>query len=637
MKTNFSIKSKIFGSFLIIIIIAGVISYVGITKVKKINNRDKLLFEQAACALEDISNIYANFQKIRVNYLDLYISKKVKEKHLLITEQSSFLSNINKYSKSYKQTIRTENGRKTFENFQKSYLDFQKGVQIFDSLVLSGRLKEAGILRGGELLVFTNNLDRDIKLLSENLIKPELDASASRYHITDNASAFIIVLILGGILLAIFIAWIVTNNFQSNIKNIVNEVGHVTNAAIEGNVQIRGNADKVSNEFKPIIFGFNETIETLVTPLKVASHFLSQMAIGKIPEVIDEQEYNGDFKVIATNLNMLIRSQKQIVEKAKLISGGDLTVALNQRSDEDELMHALNEMVIATSKIIEEFKKTSESIAAASLEISAGSQILSQGANEQASAAEEVSSSMEEMTSNIEQNTDNAQQTEKIALMACEGIINGNRSVTISVNAMKDIAEKIKIINDLAFQTNILALNAAVEAARAGEHGRGFAVVAAEVRKLAERSKIAADEIDELSSNGVSVAENAGNQLNKLVPEIEKTSRLVQEITAASIEQSSGANQINSALQVLNQVTQQNAATAEEMATNAEELSGQAEQLKDIISYFKVNDQYSEHSMSGMKVAQTENDFKNKALQIRQKISRQNKEYSFRLNGIEEN
>jgi len=198
---------------------------------------------------------------------------------------------------------------------------------------------------------------------------------------------------------------------------------------------------------------------------------------------------------------------------------------------------------------------------------------------------------MEEMTSNIQQNTDNAQETEKISTKAAESIRSGNEAAQNSVQSMKDIAEKISIINDIAFQTNILALNAAVEAARAGEHGKGFAVVASEVRKLAERSAEAASEIDEKSKSGVQISKQAGEQLQEVVPEIEKTSRLVQEITAASNEMTSGADQVNSAIQQLNQVTQQNAASSEELATSAEELSSQADQLKQVTSFFKLDDQ----------------------------------------------
>jgi len=265
----------------------------------------------------------------------------------------------------------------------------------------------------------------------------------------------------------------------------------------------------------------------------------------------------------------------------------DVVIDIDQKDEIGQLGFALERMVTKLRDIVFNIVSGAENIASASQQMSATAQQMSQGATEQASSAEEVSSSMEEMAANIQQTTENAQQTQTIVATATDGIKEGNTSSSKSAGAMKNIASKISIISEIAFQTNILALNAAVEAARAGEHGKGFAVVASEVRKLAERSKVAAEEINHVSIDGVNIAEKAGKQLEELVPEIEKTAKLVQEITAASMEQNSGADQINSAIQQLNQVTQQNAAASEEMATSAEELSSQADTLKDLVAFFK--------------------------------------------------
>jgi methyl-accepting chemotaxis protein len=279
---------------------------------------------------------------------------------------------------------------------------------------------------------------------------------------------------------------------------------------------------------------------------------------------------------------------KRAVDVASQLAEGNLAVKIDGGSKDEtgQVLTAMQAMVGKLSQIIGEVRNAADGLASASEEVSATAQSISQTTSQQAASVEETSASIEQMSASINQNTENAKITDGMASKAAKEAGDGGDSVQQTVQAMKKIAQRISIIDDIAYQTNLLALNAAIEAARAGEHGKGFAVVAAEVRKLAERSQVAALEIGELSTSSVEMAERAGRLLGEMLPSINKTSDLVQEITAASEEQAAGVSQINSAMNQLNQVTQQNASSSEELASTAEEMSTQAEQLQQSMSFF---------------------------------------------------
>jgi methyl-accepting chemotaxis protein len=380
------------------------------------------------------------------------------------------------------------------------------------------------------------------------------------------------------------------NNVAQVLQGLQRELLRLTEASNAGQLSERGKHEQFSGAFAEIVRGVNRILDAVISPLNFSAGYVERISKGDIPPQITDT-YQGDFNLIKNNLNTLIVAMNEVTAAAEEISNGNLTVEIHDRSPQDKLMQALTAMVGGLTRTVLEIRAIAGEVSAASQSISTASVEVSKGASSQAAAAEEASSSMEEMSSNIKQNADNAQQTDKIANKSAKDAQESGKSVLEAVSAMKEIASKISIIEEIARQTNLLALNAAIEAARAGEHGKGFAVVAAEVRKLAERSQKAAAEINQLSANTLKVSEKSGEMLDRLVPDIQRTAELVQEITAASKEQDTGAEQINKALQQLERVIQQNASASEEMASTTEELTGQSDQLVSALSFFHTGDE----------------------------------------------
>ncbi|QTA88664.1 methyl-accepting chemotaxis protein [Desulfonema magnum] len=426
----------------------------------------------------------------------------------------------------------------------------------------------------------------------------------------------------------------------SNIRNILEEISSLTQAALEGDLDNRGSAEKFEGEYARIVREVNKTLDAVISPLKMAAGYVNQISKGNIPDKISEQ-YKGDFNEIRQNINHLIDVVNGLVAETVMLTKSAVAGKLDTRGDAEKfggdyacIVKGINDTLdavigplkmaagyvdqISRGDIPEEITQAYKgnfneirnninimiknlnqfaiSVQTAAKQVSSGSEQLStsaeemaHGANQQAATVEEISGSMEEMNSTVEQNADNARETSQIAMKAALDAQEGGKAVAETVQAMKHISDKISIIEDIARQTNMLALNAAIEAARAGENGKGFAVVASEVRKLAERSQTAAKEIGLLSVSSVEIAEKAGRLFEEIAPGIRKTAELVQEISASGKEQAGGIAQVNNAVQQLDQVIQQNVVGTEQMASTSQSFSSQAEHLLHIASFFKVS------------------------------------------------
>jgi methyl-accepting chemotaxis protein len=382
---------------------------------------------------------------------------------------------------------------------------------------------------------------------------------------------------------------------KRKIRDVLSETNGLIQGVQEGRLSARGDAKAFKGGWCDLVIGVNNVIDAFVTPITMTAEYISRISEGDIAERITE-EYKGDFNHIKDNLNLFIDAMNGITRVAKEMARGNLVIGVKEHSSRDSLVQALNAMIRRLKKVVARVKLAADTVASSSRALSHSAEEMSQGATEQAAAAEQISSSMEQMVANIQQNADNARQTEEVALKAVEEAQRGEIAVMETITAMYTIIKKISIVEEIARQTQILALNATIEAAKAQEYGKGFGVVASEVRTLAEQVQTAATEINAVASESIAVAQKAGEMLAQLVPDIQKTAELVQEISTASKGQRIGVEQINKAIQQLDQVIQQSVSTSEEVAATAEELAGQAGKLQETMAFFRTSDTTTMHA-----------------------------------------
>jgi methyl-accepting chemotaxis protein len=589
------LASQLILAFALVAVIAGVIGVIGIVNIRKLAASDRMMYVDATAPMKQLDSINEHFQLVR-NFLSKSIAAPDKTAlGTVLAARDTHWKIMQDALNAYAAEIHTDEDKADLEKLKGLIAQYEARVSTpMVRATQAGDLKVAtAVSYSPEVGKLTGGLNDVIELIVKKNVDEADQIAKANARLAELATTTMTTVAVLGVVLAAVLGLVVTKVIRGQVGGEPREAAEVANRVAEGdlNVDIRlaaGDTASMMAALKTMVQALSGVVADIRRVVVAAGH-------GDFDQRIETAGTQGYIRDLGIALNELSNTSKtgihDVMRVMEASSQGILTERIAQAYEGDfgRLKDATNTTLEKLGATIAEVNQASRNLLAASEQVSATAQSLSQGASEQAASVEETSASIEQMSASIAQNNENAKVTGNIATSTARETVEGGQAVRETVTAMKQIAQKIAIIDDIAYQTNLLALNAAIEAGRAGEHGKGFAVVAAEVRKLAERSLVAAEEISQLAGGSVGLAERAGKLLDGIVPSIQKTADLVQEIAAASSEQNSGVGQINSAISHISQAVQQNAAASEELASTSEEMSAQAMELQSLMGFFTLD------------------------------------------------
>ena len=607
---NLKLAVQLLSTFLLVALIAGGIGAIGISNVRTLARLDKLMYERSTAPMKNLDTINTSFALTRNSLAKMRAAPDKDKLASALSQKAKNWADTEAGLTAYAAQVTTAKGKADVARLKELVDSYDR--QVLQPLV---RLRMEGKLLEAAEIAFspeTGKLTEEVGGLIGRIIKDNTDEAqaiaASNAATAEASSVQMEVAIVLSMLLAIGLGLFVTHTIKKQVGGEPGVAAVIAQRVAAGDLTM--DVQLAEGDSTSMMAAMKAMVASLAGVLAETQAVVAAAGQGDFTRRLTVAGTQGYILALGSSLNQLTHTCQsglnEVVVVLEAAAQGDLAKRIDSTYSGDfgRLKDASNSTLTKLSSTIADVLEASTNLVAASEQLSSTAQSLSQGASQQAASVEETSASMEEMNASIAQNNENAKITGDIATRTAKETQEGGRAVEETVSAMKQIAYKISVVDDIAYQTNLLALNAAIEAGRAGEHGKGFAVVAAEVRKLAERSQVAAEEISRLATGSVGLAEKAGSLLAAIVPSIQKTADLVHEISAASSEQNCGVGQINGAINQISQAVQQNAAAAEELASTSEEVNAQALDLQAMMGFFSMPPSDSgRHGKGPVKVA----------------------------------